>query len=53
MEKSQGNQCIAILNKKTFFFFTKTENRRADQVLLRGRWVTVGWGGMWGEGVGG
>jgi hypothetical protein len=43
----QRNQCIAMLNKqKCLFFFTRTENGRAEQVLLG-----VGTSGM-GENVG-
>jgi hypothetical protein len=33
---SQGNSCVAILKKQKclfFFSFTKSENRRAEQVL--------------------
>jgi hypothetical protein len=33
MELSQGNQCVTILNKQNVHFFTKMENRRAEQVL--------------------
>jgi hypothetical protein len=30
--------CVAVLNKNVILFFTKTENRRAEQVLS---WVLV------------
>jgi hypothetical protein len=35
MEMSQGNSLCSYLKqtKKIFFFFTKTENRRTEQVL--------------------
>jgi hypothetical protein len=40
MEISQRN-CMAILDKQKihyFFSFTKSENRRVEQVLSRGGW---------------
>jgi hypothetical protein len=38
MEMSQGNSCVAILNKKKchFFSFTKLKSRRAEQILSGG-----------------
>jgi hypothetical protein len=50
---SQENSCVAILNKqKCQVFFTKLENRRAEQVLSggvgtseRGKGVGKGGGG--------
>jgi hypothetical protein len=37
MEVSQGNPCVAILNKQKYHFFflsfAKSENRRAEQIL--------------------
>jgi hypothetical protein len=46
MEMSQGNQCISILStqKCHFFFFTKTENKRAEQVPSGEGLVPVGEG---------
>jgi hypothetical protein len=50
MEMSQEKQCTATLNKKNhYFFFTKPENGRAEQVLSWG-WYQLG-GRMWGKGV--
>jgi hypothetical protein len=40
METSQGNSLYSYLN----FFFIKTENRKAEQILS-GWLVPVGWGG--------
>jgi hypothetical protein len=43
--------CVAILNKNAIFFFlTKTENRKAKQVLS-GEWEPAGGGKMWEEGI--
>jgi hypothetical protein len=41
MEVPQGNSAVAILNKQKchFFFFVKSENRRAEQIL-----PGTGWG---------
>jgi hypothetical protein len=33
---SQGNSLHSYLKKQHFFFFTKSENRRAEQVLSGG-----------------
>jgi hypothetical protein len=53
MEMSQGNTLYSYFKQtKMSFFFTKTENRRAEQVLSGGL-VSVGGGRMWGKGVGG
>jgi hypothetical protein len=35
MEMSQGNSCIAVLNKKNIILFIKTENRRAERILFK------------------
>jgi hypothetical protein len=47
--------CVAILSKNVFFFsFTKSENRKAEQVLPGGRGsMPVGLGRKWEKGVGG
>jgi hypothetical protein len=56
MEVPQGNSlCSYLKEAKTLSFsFTKSENRRAGQVLP-GRWGTVPeeGGRRWGKGVGG
>jgi hypothetical protein len=51
MEMSQGNSLCSYLKqtKMSFFFsFTKSENRRAEQVLLLGGFIPVGEGKWWG-----
>jgi hypothetical protein len=53
MKCHKETPCVAILNKNvTFFSFTKSENRRAEQVLPSGRVVPVGDSGYWGKWVG-
>jgi hypothetical protein len=54
MEMSQGNSLYNYLKqpKMSFRFFTKTENRRKEQVLSGGL-VPVGEERLWGEGIGG
>jgi hypothetical protein len=54
MEVPQGNSLCSYLKqtKMSFFSFTKSENRRMEQVLPGGL-VSVGGGKRWGKGVGG
>jgi hypothetical protein len=52
MEMSQGNQCIVISNKQNVIVFTRSQSRRAEQVLSGGL-VPVGRERMWGKDVGG
>jgi hypothetical protein len=49
MGMSQGNSLYRYLKqtKESFWFFSETENRKAEQVLLGGV-VMVGVGRMWG-----
>jgi hypothetical protein len=61
MEISQGKSLCSYLYLKlkchvfilsfVFFFPTKTENRREEQVLLVGRDDTSGRGRLWGKGL--
>jgi hypothetical protein len=48
MEMSQGNQCIAILNKQTFFFLQKWKIRGLNRTCLgistSERWEDMGRG---------
>jgi hypothetical protein len=51
MEISHGNPLYSYLKQtKMSFIFTKTDNRRVKQVLLRGL-VPVGEGRMWGKSI--
>jgi hypothetical protein len=51
MEMSQGNSLYSYCKQtKMSFFFTKTKNRKAEQVLPG---VLYGVGRMWGKSVGG
>jgi hypothetical protein len=54
MAISQGNSLYSYLKqtKMSFFSFTMSENKRAEQVLSVGL-VTVGRERMWGKAVGG
>jgi hypothetical protein len=54
MEVPKDTACIEILYKQKchFFYFTKLENMRVEQVLSGGL-VGVGEGRMWGKSVGG
>jgi hypothetical protein len=55
MGKPQGNSLCSYLKQAnmSFFSFTKSENRREEQVLPGGGLVTVGGGRRWEMGVGG
>jgi hypothetical protein len=44
--------CVAILNNVIFFSFSKSETKRAKQVLSGGV-GTSGWGRRWGKDEGG
>jgi hypothetical protein len=46
----KGTPCIAILNKQkmSFIYFTKLENRKAEQILSGG-WYQWEGGSTWGE----
>jgi hypothetical protein len=45
----KGTTCVAVLNKQNLFSFTKSVNRRIEQVLP---WVRGGWYQLRGEEMG-